>query len=62
MAPRGRQWLKVVGAAGVVGVAASGILVARSERRRRTYQPEEIREQLHERYARIQSQRDSGAT
>ena len=62
MAPRGRQWLKVVGAAGVVGVAASGILVARTERRRRTYQPEEIREQLHERYARIQSHRDSGAT
>lgn len=61
MAPRGRQWLKAVGAAGVVGVAASGILVARTERRRRAYQPDEIREQLHERYARIQSRRDSGA-
>lgn len=61
MAPRGRQWLKAIGAAGVVGVAASGILAARTERRRRAYQPDEIREQLHERYARIQSRRDRGA-
>lgn len=61
MAPRGRQWLKVVGAAGVAGVAATGILVARSERRRRAYEPDEIQERLHERYARIQSRRDSGA-
>lgn len=60
MAPRGRQWLKMVGAAGVVGVAASGILAARTERRRRAYEPEEIREVLHQRYTRIQSRRDSG--
>ena len=59
MAPRGRQWLKVIGAAGVAGVAATGILVARSERRRRNYRPDEIRERLHERYTRIQSRRDS---
>ncbi|HMT51110.1 hypothetical protein [Dietzia sp. UBA5065] len=61
MAPRGRQWLKVLGAAGVMGVAASGLLAARTERRRRAYEPEEIRERLHERYARIQSRRESGA-
>ncbi len=61
MAPRGRQWLKVVGAAGIAGVAATGILAARSERRRQAYQPDEIRERLHERYARIQARRDSGA-
>ena len=42
MAPRGRQWLKVVGAAGVVGVAATGILAARTERRRQAYAPDEI--------------------
>ena len=60
MAPRGRQWLKAVGAAGVVGVAATGILAARTERRRRAYEPEEIRERLHERYTRIQSRRESG--
>ncbi|HJC60788.1 MAG TPA: hypothetical protein H9755_10760 [Candidatus Dietzia intestinigallinarum] len=61
MTPRGRQWLKVIGAAGVAGVAATGILVARSERQRRAYEPDEIRERLHERYARLQSRRDSGA-
>lgn len=60
MAPRGRQWLKLVGAAGLVGVAATGILAARTERRRREYEPEEIRERLHERYARVQSRRESG--
>ena len=41
MAPRGRQWLKMIGAAGLAGVAASGILAARSERRRRSYEPDE---------------------
>lgn len=57
MAPRGRQWLKVLGAAGIVGVAASGALVARGERHRRSYAADEIRERLHERYTRIQSGR-----
>ena len=59
MAPRGRQWLKMIGAAGLSGVAASGILAARSERRRRSYEPDEIRERLHERYTRIQARRDA---
>ena len=61
MTPRGRQWLKGIGAAGVAGVAATGILAARSERQRRAYEPDEIRERLHERYARLQSRRDSVA-
>ena len=43
-----RLW-KVVGLAGIVGVAASGIVVARSERKRRSYTPEEVRERLRER-------------
>lgn len=60
MALRGRQWWKLVGAAGAAGVAASGILAIRSERQRRAYQPDEIRERLHERYARVQSRRESG--
>lgn len=59
MAPRGRQWLKALGAAGLVGVAASGVLVARDERRRRAYEPDEIRERLHQRYARVQAGRRS---
>jgi len=45
------RWWKVVGLAGVVGVAASGVVIARAERRRRSYTPEEIRERLHARAA-----------
>ena len=43
------RWWKVVGLAGVVGVAASGVVIARGERRRRAYTPEEIRSRLHDR-------------
>jgi hypothetical protein len=42
---------KILGIAGVVGVAAGGVVLARAERRRRTYTPDEIRERLHERAA-----------
>ncbi|WP_433076169.1 hypothetical protein ACQP1P_31010 [Dactylosporangium sp. CA-052675] len=45
------KWWKVVGLAGVVGVAATGALVARAERQRRAYTPEEIREKLRDRHA-----------
>jgi hypothetical protein len=45
------KWAKVLGVAGLVGVAATGVAVARSERRRRAYTPEEIRARLHERHA-----------
>lgn len=44
------SWWKVLGAAGLVGVAATGVLVARQERARRAYTPEEIRSRLHSRY------------
>lgn len=37
--------------AAFAGVAAGGVLIARDERRRRTYTPEEIRDRLHERLA-----------
>ena len=37
--------------AGIAGVAATGIVLARAERRRRAYTPEEIRERLHARLA-----------
>ena len=47
------KWWKVLGLAGVAGVAATGVIVARSERRRRAYTPEEIRSRLHERYAEV---------
>jgi hypothetical protein len=42
-----RLW-KVLGIAGLVGVAATGVVVARAERKRRAYTPEEIREKLRE--------------
>jgi hypothetical protein len=47
------RWWKVVGLAGLAGVAATGIVVARSERQRRAYTPEEIRERLHARVAEV---------
>ncbi len=45
------RWWKVLGLAGLVGVAATGVVVARDERRRRAYTPDEIRARLHARYA-----------
>lgn len=44
---------KALGLAGMVGVAATGALVVRSERKRRAYAPEEVRAQLHRRFAAI---------
>ncbi|WP_432825233.1 hypothetical protein [Dactylosporangium sp. CA-092794] len=45
------KWWKVLGLAGVVGVAATGVLVVRAERRRLAYTPEEVRAKLRERHA-----------
>ena len=42
---------KLLGLAGLAGVAASGAVVARAERRRRAYTPDEVRERLRERAA-----------
>jgi hypothetical protein len=43
------RWWKIVGLAGLAGVAATGVAIARAERKRRAYTPEEIRARLHER-------------
>ena len=48
-----RLW-KILGIAGFVGVAATGVVIARGERRRRAYTPDEIRLRLHERAAEAQ--------
>ena len=48
--PSGRTW-KILGLAGFAGVAATGVVVVRAERRRRAYTPDEIRARLHERLA-----------
>jgi hypothetical protein len=44
------RWWKVLGLAGIVGVTATGVVIARAERRRRAYSPEEIRARLRERH------------
>ena len=46
------RW-KLVGLAGVAGVAATGVVVARRRRAQGEYTPEELRDRLHERLARV---------
>jgi len=40
---------KWIGLAGVAGVVAGGVLVARDQRKRNSYTPEDIRARLHQR-------------
>jgi hypothetical protein len=47
------RWWKILGLAGFAGVAATGVVIARSERQRRAYTPQEIRERLHARLAEV---------
>lgn len=42
---------KVIGLAAFAGVAASGVVVARNQRRRAAYTPDQVRERLHDRLA-----------
>ena len=46
-----RKFWKWLGLAGLVGVAAGGVLVARDQRRRRAYTADEVRSRLHQRLA-----------
>lgn len=52
---------KVLGVAAFAGVAAGGVLIARDERRRESYTPDEVRARLQARLAEAQS-RASGST
>jgi hypothetical protein len=45
---------KLLGVAGLAGVAATGVVAARDERRRRAYTPDEVRARLQERVAAAQ--------
>ena len=45
------RWWKWLGLAAFAGVAATGVVIARDQRRRRAYTPEELRERLHARLA-----------
>jgi hypothetical protein len=43
------RWQKVLGLAAFAGVAATGAVIIRDQRRRRAYTPAEVRERLHAR-------------
>jgi hypothetical protein len=47
---------KLLGLAGVAGVTATGVVVARRRRAQRAYDPEELRARLHERLGEVQRQ------
>jgi hypothetical protein len=49
---------KWVGLAGVAGVVAGGVLVARDQRRRSAYTPDDIRARLHQRLAEAEAKSD----
>lgn len=56
--PSNRAW-KIVGLASVVGVVATGALVAKGERERRAYTPDEVRDRLQERLRRAEGRKDT---
>lgn len=47
------RWWKVLGAAAFVGVAATGVAIARAERQRRAYTPDQVRDRLRDRVAQV---------
>ena len=46
------RW-KLLGLAGLAGVTATGVVIARKGRAQRDYQPDELRERLHRRLAEV---------
>ena len=44
---------KLIGLAGLAGVAATGVVVARKRRSHRNYEPDELRERLHQRLTQV---------
>ena len=53
------RWWKILGLAAFAGVAATGVVIVRDQRRRRAYTPQEIRERLHDRYTQTHETRPS---
>ena len=49
---------KLVGLAGLAGVAATGAIVARNRRAHTEYDPDELRAKLHDRLAAVEAQED----
>ena len=54
--PSAGTWWKLLGAAGVAGLVATGALTVRQERRRAAYTPDEIRDRLHQRHAEAEAE------
>ncbi len=52
---------KIIGLAGLAGVAATGAILARRRRAQRDYDPDELRERLHQRLAEVTSNGDQAA-
>ncbi|HZO58496.1 MAG TPA: hypothetical protein VFB51_02275 [Solirubrobacterales bacterium] len=53
---------KLIGLAGLAGVAATGVVVARKRRAHRDYDPDELRARLHRRLAEVDGGRDASTT
>jgi hypothetical protein len=51
---------KLLGVAGVAGVAATGVIIARDQRKRANLTPDEVRSRLHERLAEAGDTRPKG--
>jgi hypothetical protein len=47
--------LKLLGLAGLAGVAAGGAVLARNERQRRAYSPDDVRTRLRERHSQLEA-------
>ncbi|HRD10566.1 MAG TPA: hypothetical protein PLI79_01765 [Mycobacterium sp.] len=56
-----RSIWKWIGLAGAAGVVAGGVLVARDQRRRNAYTPDEIRGRLHQRLAEAEAKAQARA-
>jgi hypothetical protein len=48
-----RKW-KLLGVAGLAGVAATGVVIVRAERRRQALSPDDVRVRLRQRYEAIE--------
>ena len=55
-----RPW-KLLGLAGLAGVAATGAVLVRDERQRRAHSPDDVRARLHERHAALASAEPAAA-
>jgi hypothetical protein len=55
------RW-KLLGVAGLAGVAATGAVVARNRRAQHEYEPDELRDRLHRRLAEVDGATGAGAS